>query len=424
MTRRLALLTCSVLLLAACSSDGTNSPTSSTSAGADTTAPSSTAPDTTAPDTTAADTTVAVTEPTIPASTVPLATGAVAFTPFVNGLTKPVDITFRPGDTTLYVVQQDGRIVTVKNGAVGATVLDISGKISTDNEQGLLGMAFHPTKPLAYVDYTNPSGDTVVAEFAVKADGSFDAASERAVIGIDQPYANHNGGKVTFGPDGYLYIGLGDGGAANDPQRHALDLTSFLGKILRIDPEASGGRSYTVPDDNPFVGNASAKPELWSYGVRNPWRFDFDTKTGDLWIADVGQNLWEEVDLATAADGGGKGVNFGWSAFEGTHRFNTDQSESGAVPPIWEYPHGAEGCSVSGGAVYRGSAVPSLVGWYVVADYCSGKVWALQAGADNTLAGNVPLGLVPNPSAVVRGPDGELFVLAHGEGSIVRITPA
>lgn len=418
MTRRLALITCGVLLLGACSSDSDPEPAQTTAA-ADTTAAPSTAPDTTAP-----DTTVPATDSTAPASTVPLATGAVAFTPFVSGLAKPVDIAFRTGDPTLYVVQQDGRIVTVDDGKVGSTVLDISQKISTDNEQGLLGMAFHPTEPLAYVDYTNASGDTVVAEFAVNADGSFDASSERAVIGIDQPYANHNGGEVVFGPDGYLYIGLGDGGSANDPQRHALDLTSYLGKILRIDPVASGGKPYTVPDDNPFVGNASAKPEIWSYGLRNPWRFDFDTATGDLWIADVGQNQWEEVDLATAADGGGKGVNFGWSAFEGTHRFNTDQSDAGVTPPIWEYPHGDEGCSVSGGAVYRGSDVPSLVGWYVVADYCSGKVWALQAGADDTLAGNVPLGVVANPSAVVRGPDGELYVLAHGEGSIVRITPS
>jgi glucose/arabinose dehydrogenase len=353
-----------------------------------------------------------------------LATGAVAFTPSVSGLTKPVDVTIRADDPTLYVVQQDGRIVPVRNGKPGAPVLDISGKISTSNEQGLLGMAFHPAKPLAYVDYTNSAGDTVIAEFAVKADGTFDPASERAVMGIDQPYANHNGGKIVFGADGYLYIGLGDGGAGNDPARHALDLGSYLGKILRIAPEASGGKPYSVPADNPFVGDSAAKPEIWSYGLRNPWRFDFDTETGDLWIADVGQNQWEEVDLATSAAGGGKGLNFGWSAFEGTHRFNTDQPAGGVTPPIWEYPHGDAGCSVSGGSVYRGSAVPSLVGWYVVADYCSGNVWALQAGPNNTLAGNVPLGTVPNPSAVVRGPDGELFVLAHGEGTIYRITPA
>ncbi len=423
MTRRIALiatpLTVGVLLLAACSSDDSAAPV--TSAAVETTTASS-APDTTAPDTSAPDTTAA--ETTEPPTTVPLATGAVAFTPYLNGLTKPVDIAFRDGDPTLYVVQQDGRVVMVKDDKVAGVALDISKKISTSNEQGLLGMAFHPTKPLAYVDYTNTAGDTVVAEFAVAADGTLDAGSERAVLGVDQPYPNHNGGKIVFGPDGMLYIGLGDGGAANDPERHALDLGSHLGKILRIDPVAAGGKPYTVPADNPFVGTAGAKPEVWSYGLRNPWRFDFDTLTGDLWIADVGQNQWEEVDLALAADGGGKGVNFGWSAFEGTHRFNADQSDAGVQPPIWEYPHGDEGCSISGGAVYRGTTIPSLVGWYVVADYCSGKVWALQAGADNTLSGNVPLGVVASPSAVVRSPEGELFVLAHGDGAILRLTPA
>lgn len=422
MTRRriVPLLAVGAVLLAACSngSDGAST-TASTVAGIETTAASSTSADT-------VSTTPPSTTPpsTAPASTVPLATGAVQFTTFVGGLSKPVDITFREGDPTLYVVEQDGRIVTVKDGAVADTVLDISAEIATSNEQGLLGMAFHPTEPLAYVDYTNTAGDTVVAEFAVNDDGSFDAASERQVIGIDQPYPNHNGGKVVFGADGYLYIGLGDGGSGNDPDRNALDLGSHLGKILRIDPVASGDQPYSVPADNPFVGVDGAKPEIWSYGLRNPWRFDFDTETADLWIADVGQNQWEEVDLSLAADGAGKGVNFGWSAFEGTHRFNADQPESGAENPIWEYQHGDDGCSVSGGAVYRGSAIASLVGWYVVADYCSGKVWALQAGADNTLAGNVPLGTVANPSAVVRGPDGELFVLSHGDGAIIAITPA
>ncbi len=353
----------------------------------------------------------------------PLTPEAVTFTPFVTGLTQPVDIGFRADDPTLYVVQQNGRIVPVRNGAAGDPVLDISGNISTGNEQGLLGMAFHPAEPFAYVDYTNSSGDTVIAEFAVASDGSFDQSSERTVMTIDQPYRNHNGGEVVFGADGYLYIGLGDGGSANDPQRHALDLGSYLGKILRIDPTATDGRPYTVPADNPFVDDPAAKPEIWSYGLRNPWRFDFDTATGDLWIADVGQRQWEEVDLATAADGGGKGVNFGWSAFEGTHRFNTDQPAEGVQAPIWEYEHGDDGCSVSGGAVYRGDAVASLVGWYVVADYCSGNVWALQAGADNALTGNVLLGRVGSPSAVVRGPDGELFVLAHGDGALVEITP-
>ncbi len=421
----LALLVAGVLFVAACSDS-----TGSTSTGPSTEpTTASTVPDTTAPGPSTVDTTAATTAPgtapaSAPATTVPLTADAVAFTPFVNGLTKPVDITFRDGDPTLYVVQQNGRIIPVRDGAAGDPVLDISGAISTRGEQGLLGMAFHPSKPLAYVDSTNSAGDTVIAEFAVGADGTFDTASQRTVLVVDQPYANHNGGKVVFGADGYLYIGLGDGGSANDPQRHALDLNSFLGKILRIDPVASNTGPYTVPADNPFVGNSSAKPEIWSYGLRNPWRFDFDTETGDLWIADVGQNQWEEVDLSTAADGGGKGINFGWSAFEGTHRFNTDQSDAGVQAPIWEYAHGDDGCSVSGGTVYRGDAIASLVGWYVVADYCSGKVWALQAGAGNALAANVPLGVVASPSAVVRGPDGELFVLAHGEGAIVAITPS
>ncbi|MFZ4718132.1 MAG: PQQ-dependent sugar dehydrogenase [Ilumatobacteraceae bacterium] len=411
------LLTAGALLLAACSSDGDSS-TPATSAAVDTTAVTSVT------DTTAGETTAPITEPTTPPTTVPLEPGAVTFEPYVAGFTKPVDVTFRPGEPTLYVVQQDGRIVTVKDGKVADTVLDISAKVSTGGEQGLLGMAFHPTESLAYVNYTDASGNTVVAEFAVKDDGSFDAASERKVLGVEQPFPNHNGGKVTFGPDGFLYIALGDGGAGGDPNRHALDLGSMLGKILRIDPVAAGGKPYTVPDDNPFVGTSGAQPEIWAYGLRNPWRFDFDTETGDLWIADVGQNAWEEVDVALAADGGGKGVNFGWSAMEGNHRFNDDQDPAGAQAPIWEYPHGDEGCSVSGGAVYRGVNVPSLVGAYVVADYCSGKVWALQPSADAMSANVVPLGTVASPVAVVRSPEGELFVLAHGDGTIYRITPA
>jgi glucose/arabinose dehydrogenase len=421
-TRRLALLAAVTLLLAACSDSGVGtSPTTGTEAAIGTTTTTPAPPGTTTGGSSGSTVGSSTESPT----TEPLVAAAVTFTPFVDGFTKPVDVTFRDGDPTLYVVEQAGRIVTVRDGVVADVVLDISDAISTGNEQGLLGMAFHPNEPFAYVDYTNTSGDTVIAEFAMNADGSFDAASERLVLRVDQPYRNHNGGKVVFGPDGYLYIGLGDGGSGNDPQRYALDRGSLLGKILRIDPvRRSDGGAYTVPADNPFVDDAGAAPEIWSLGLRNPWRFDFDTETGDLWIADVGQNQWEEVDLATAAAGAGRGVNFGWSAFEGTHRLNTDQPEAGAQNPIWEYPHGDDGCSVSGGAVYRGGAIPSLVGWYVVADYCSGKVWALLAGADNTLSRIVPLGTVANPSAVVRGPDGELLVLSHGDGAIVAITPA
>jgi glucose/arabinose dehydrogenase len=305
----------------------------------------------------------------------------------------------------------------------GAPVLDIQDLVSCCGEQGLLGMAFHPTDPLAYVDYTNTDGDTVIAEFAVSADGVFDPASRRTVITIDQPYENHNGGKVVFGPDGMLYIGMGDGGSGGDPERRALALDQPLGKLLRIDPRSSGDQPYTVPADNPFVGVDGALPEIWSTGLRNPWRFGFDSATGDLWIADVGQGDWEEVDVAHASDGAGRGVNFGWSAFEGTHPYNSDQSTDGVTMPIFEYPHGDEGCSISGGAVYRGNSIPSLRGWYVFSDYCSGKVWALQE-----VPGAAPVVLElangGSVSAVAAGPDGELYVLAYNSGSVLRIDPA
>jgi glucose/arabinose dehydrogenase len=387
--------------------------------------PDTSAPDTSAPETSIVDTTVSPTT----APTVPLATGAVVFTPFVTGLHQPVDIAFRPDDLTFFVVQQDGYIVPVRDGGsvAGAPVLDIHDKVSNGGEQGLLGLAFHPDQPLAYVDYTDRNGDTMIVEYAVGDDGTFDPASARTVLKVDQPFANHNGGKVTFGPDGYLYIGLGDGGAANDPNRRALNVSQLLGKILRIDPTggAGSGQPYTVPADNPFVGVPGARPEVWSVGLRNPWRFDFDSVTGDLWIADVGQDRWEEVDLAPAAAGAGRGVNFGWSAWEGNHRFNTDQSGDGVTSPVYEYAHGDDGCSISGGNVYRGTAIPqgrlvaSLVGWYVFSDYCSGKVWALQP--TGTV---VQLGTLAAVSAVSDGPDGSLYVLAHGEGTLYRIDAA
>jgi glucose/arabinose dehydrogenase len=295
--------------------------------------------------------------------------------------------------------------------------------VSGGNEQGLLGLAFDPDGALAYVNYTDTNGDTQIVEYAVSEDGTFDPASARVVITIDQPYANHNGGDLTFGPDGFLYIGMGDGGAAYDPERRALNVTQLLGKILRIDPAAANGQPYTIPPDNPFVDVPGARTEIWSVGVRNPWRFNFDPATGDLWIADVGQNAWEEVDVAPASQGAGRGVNFGWSAMEGTHVANTDQSTEGATLPIFEYPHGDDGCSISGGSVYRGTTIASLVGWYVFGDYCSGKVWALQA-TDGVLSGTVPLGSVPGISAVGTGPDGSMYVLSHGDGALYRIDPA
>lgn len=358
-----------------------------------------------------------------PTATVPVSAESVRFASFVSDLNSPVDLAWRTGDPALYVVLQGGTIVSVRNGVAGPVVLDLSNSITSGAEQGLLGLAFHPSKSLAYVDFTNRDGDTVVVEYAVAEDGMFDVSSARDVLTIDQPYANHNGGNLAFGPDGYLYIGTGDGGSANDPQRRALNVSTLLGKILRIDPIAAGEQPYTVPVDNPFTDVAGARPEVWSVGLRNPWRFSFDSATGDLWIGDVGQGAWEEVDLARAVDGGGRGTNFGWSAFEGTHRFNADQAADGVTMPIFEYQHGDAGCSVSGGAVYRGALLPQLDGWYVASDYCSGIVTALHA-PDGMLTATVQLGTVNGVSAIRAGPDGELYVLSLNDNAVYRLAPA
>ncbi|MGD9996552.1 MAG: sorbosone dehydrogenase family protein [Ilumatobacteraceae bacterium] len=324
-------------------------------------------------------------------------------------LDSPVDVAWRAGDTTLYVVEQGGRVVPVRDGQVGDPVLDISDQTDAEGERGLLGLTFSPDGSTAYIDHTDSDDDTVIAAYTVGADGVFDPATRRDLLRIDQPYGNHNGGNVTIGPDGMLYIGMGDGGAAGDPERRALNVGSLLGKILRIDPVPSTDAPYTIPPDNPFVGIEGAHPEIWSVGVRNPWRMAFDPVTGDLWFGDVGQGQIEEVDVAWAADGSGRGFNFGWSAFEGTQRYNEDQPDGGVTPPIFEYPHGDAGCSISGGAVYRGTAIPSLAGWYVYGDYCSGDISALRV-ENRQVTDTATLGNVDSVSSVRAGPDGELYV--------------
>lgn len=348
-----------------------------------------------------------------------------------DALTDPPDPTtlaVRPGDDTFYVTSRDGTIWGWAPGSDLREVLDMGELTEGSGEQGLLGLAFSPDGATAYVNYTgaDDGGNTHVDQYTVGADGTLDPASRRELLVIDQPFGNHNGGQVAVGPDGLLYIGMGDGGDAGDPDRRALDLDDLLGKILRIDPS---GDPYTVPSDNPFVGQDGARPEIWSYGLRNPWRFSFDPDTGDLWIGDVGQGEWEEIDLSVAVGGldAGKGVNFGWSALEGTHPFNDDQSADGATPPVHEYSHDDGGCSVSGGEVYRGDAIPALEGWYVFADYCAGTIWALPITLDdagNPVAGDpVTIGQSENVSAVEVGPDGELYVLSLTDG-IVPILPA
>jgi len=381
--------------------------------------PTSAAPTTDGSDVTTADTTTPATAPTAapgPAD--------ITLTEVLGDLERPVEMVWREGDPDPFVVLQRGRIVRVRGGAVDGTVLDVRDQLGDEFEQGLLGLAFHPDDDLAYTYTTARDGTLTINEYAVRPDGAFDAGSRRTVLTIDHPNGNHNGGKLLFGPDGYLYIGTGDGGAANDPERNGLDLDSLLGKLLRIDPRAGTAAPYSVPSDNPFVDTPGARPEIWSYGLRNPWRFSFDQATGDLWIGDVGQGEWEEIDLSLAADGGGRAVNYGWSAFEGTHRFNTDQPADGATMPVHEYSHNEGGCSVTGGVVYRGDAIATLTGWYVFADYCTGQVWALR-----TSTGEAPevvelAGGAGNIAAIVAGPDNALYLLDHSASRIVRIDPA
>jgi len=403
-------LVASIILLAACGDDSQS--VESSPKVTFLTTPESSAPDVT--DT--ADSTIAATGPALTAD-------QVTFAPFVSDLASPVDLAWRGGDDVLYVALQGGTIVPVRGGVAGAPVLDISGSVTSGGEQGLLGLAFHPSEPLAYVNFTDTAGNTVIAEYSVADDGTFDATSAREVLTIDQPYANHNGGNLEFGPDGYLYIGMGDGGSGGDPERRSLNVSELLGKMLRIDPTPDGDQPYSVPADNPFVGVVGARPEIWSVGLRNPWRYTFDSATGDLWIGDVGQGEWEEINLARAVEGGGRGMNFGWSAFEGTHRFNDDQSEDGVTMPIFEFQHGPAGCSVSGGDVYHGSEVPALAGWYVFSDYCSGIVTALQQ-TNGVLTGQVELGTIRAVSAICSGPDGQLYVLSLGDNAIYRIAGA
>ncbi len=291
----------------------------------------------------------------------------------------PVGIVPYPYDSsTLYVVQQNGvvKAVNLKTGKV-IPVLDIRRKVKFGGEMGLLGMAFHPEfprKPNVYVYYVDKKMRSVLSEFRVDSDGHIVPKSERVLLRFKQPYSNHNGGQVAFGPDGYLYLGLGDGGWAGDPHNNAQDTTTLLGSLLRIDVS---GDPYSIPPDNPFAKSRSCKtgcPEIYAWGLRNPWRFSFDRETGTLWLADVGQDKWEEIDTIV------KGGNYGWRCYEGNHPYNL----KGCGPkekymfPVYEYGHKGGNCSITGGYVYRGKEVPELYGKYIFGDFCSGKVWALE----------------------------------------------
>ncbi|MGZ8734945.1 MAG: PQQ-dependent sugar dehydrogenase [Acidimicrobiia bacterium] len=342
-------------------------------------------------------------------------------------LDRPTALSVLSGDDTLYVTEKVGRIRAVRDGALDPEpVLDVSDQVGSDgNEQGLLGMAFSPDGTHLYLDFTDPDGDTRVVEYTV-VDGVIDDGSARELLSIDQPQSNHNGGSLAVGADGVLYIGSGDGGSAGDVgSGHAEGgngqwTDTLLGKMLRIDPTPSGDAPYSIPADNPFA-NGGGRPEIFATGLRNPWRFSFDRTTGDLWIADVGQNEWEEIDYVAAGEGAGD--NFGWSRLEGTHGFSGDAPDP-TTPPIYEYSHsGTGGCSVTGGYVYRGRAIPELTGAYVFADYCTGRLQGLTQSA-GTITGERFLDVnAPNVTSFGEDGTGELYVLSDSEG-LFRIDAA
>lgn len=312
---------------------------------------------------------------------------AVNLTRGTGGLDLPVQIAEAgDGSGRLFVVEQRGRVRIVQNGTLLTTpFLDITDRVSCCGERGLLSVAFPPSfadTGRFYVNYTDLSGDTVVARYHLGAQPDVaDASSEQIVLTVNQPYANHNGGQLAFGPgDGFLYVGMGDGGSAGDPQDRAQDPSSLLGKLLRIDVETGNPQTYTVPATNPYTQTVGFRPEIWALGLRNPWRFSFDPDTGDLFIGDVGQNRYEEVDYQPAASRGGE--NYGWRIMEGSHCFEPPVcNPSGLVLPVAEYGHGDGNCSISGGVVYRGGDYPDLDGIYLFADYCSGRIWGLKQNA-------------------------------------------
>lgn len=350
----------------------------------------------------------------------------VGLAEFASGLDSPVDLT-HAGDGTgrIFVVEKPGRIKIVRDGKVEAgSFLDIEQKVrSSGYEQGLLGLTFHPKfseNGRFFVNYTDLDGDTVVSEFGLTDNPDrADPGSERVLIKIDQPATNHNGGQVKFGPDGYLYIGMGDGGSAGDPEGNAQNLDALLGKMLRLD--VGGEKPYAIPADNPFKDRDGARPEIWAYGLRNPWRFSFDSETGDMYIGDVGQNLWEEIDFQPHSSGGGE--NYGWDYTEGSHEFEMPRGydTSGITFPVFEYGRD-DGCSVTGGYVYRGEEFPALAGTYLFADFCTGKLWGLRKKDGGDWEWSMLKDTDIQPSSFGEGPNGSVYILDFPKGRVFKIT--
>jgi glucose/arabinose dehydrogenase len=432
--RALFLILIAAALLAACSSgpraasptspaatDSTSQPT--LEAAAQPTQPPSDEP-----------TSASESEPTVAAAATATAAPPVAAGELAIGLeliaedfANPTHVTSaNDGSGRLFVVEQAGRIWIVRDGApLAEPFLDIIPLVgSNGNEQGLLSVAFHPAfaeNGRFFVGYTDRDGKNTVASYSVAADtpDRADAASGSVLIAVEDPAPNHNGGLLKFGPDGYLYVGMGDGGAAGDPWGNAQNLDVLLGKMLRLDVD--NGEPYASPPDNPFVGQEGARPEIWAYGLRNPWRYSFDRETGDLFIADVGQNEFEEVHFQPAASAGGE--NYGWDIVEGEACYDAGScDQESLVPPVAVYPHSGDagGCSITGGYVYRGSQFPQLAGTYLYADYCSGNLWALRQGGDswqNELVTTLDI----RASSFGEDEAGELYLTDRDGGGLYRL---
>lgn len=373
----------------------------------------------------AGESTTPTTPPTSPPATDPAAPPRLKLTSFVTGLTMPLGLESpNDGSGRLFALEQGGAIRIIRGGSVVTPpFLDISAKLAAGGETGLLGLAFHPDFAQSgklYVNYTRTAGgqlQSVIAEYLVQAGNAdqVDTASERILLTVDQPATNHNGGQLAFGPDGFLYIALGDGGGSGDPQGNGQNPDTLLGTVLRIDVNTTGaGQEYGIPADNPFAGGGG-RPEIYAYGFRNPWRFSFDAPSGRAFVADVGQSAWEEIDLLQ------RGGNFGWNVMEGAHCFNPPNGcdSSGLVLPITEYGR-ADGGTVIGGFVYQGTAIADLVNTYVFGDFLSGNIWGLQQLTDGTWRRTTLATTGRNISSFGRDESGELYVVDYS-GEVLRV---
>jgi glucose/arabinose dehydrogenase len=352
----------------------------------------------------------------------------------VSGLFRPLYLTHAgDGSNRLFILEQTGRVWIVRDGALLNTpFIDLTGIVSQDvtagySERGLLGLAFHPNyaeNGQFYVNYTDREGTSHVTAYTVSADNPdvADSASARDLLTVAQPYPNHNGGHMAFGPDSYLYISFGDGGSRDDPLNAGQTKSTLLGKILRIDVDnVDFDRPYGIPADNPFSFDPTFAPEVWAYGLRNVWRFSFDRTTGDLYLGDVGQNAWEEINFEPADSPGG--VNYGWVAYEANERYRGAEPEAAVTFPIATYPHSDGSCSVTGGYVYRGEAIPALQGYYFYSDYCSGNLWSAWRDAAGTWQSTQVTTTGRQISSFGEDEQGELYMIDYN-GVVLALVPA